>query len=55
MLAETAFLLFLLLAAVALGIRSALRARCLGKCAGCPYAKACARHRPEKGNQEKQP
>ncbi len=35
-----AMLLFLLTAV--LGIRHALRAKCLGKCAICPNAKACA-------------
>ena len=30
-----------LLLAVALGVRSVLRSRCLGKCAACPHRKAC--------------
>ena len=55
MIAEIAVLLLLLLLAVVLGIRSVLRTRCLGKCAGCPYAKACAKRRPEKADGKKQP
>ena len=34
--------LLLLLLAAALGIRSVLRRRCLGKCAACPHRRACA-------------
>ena len=34
--------LLLLLLAAALGIRSILRRRCLGKCAACPHGRACA-------------
>ena len=42
MTAQTVIAMLLFLLAAVLGIRHALRAKCLGKCAGCPKAKACA-------------
>ena len=50
----TAALLLLLLAAI-LGIRSALRSRCLGKCAGCPRAMNCKKSLPALPDDHKQP
>ena len=42
MTAQSAIALLLFLLAAVLGIRYSLRAKCLGKCAGCPHAKLCA-------------
>ena len=42
MTAQTVIAILLFLLAAVMGIRYALRAKCLGKCAGCPNEKACA-------------
>ena len=42
MTAQSVIALLLFLLTAVLGIRHALRAKCLGKCAICPNAKACA-------------
>ena len=42
MTAQSAIALLLFLLATVMGIRHSLRAKCLGKCAGCPHAKLCA-------------
>ena len=42
MTAQTVIAMLLFLLAAVLGIRHAIRAKCLGKCAGCPKGKACA-------------
>ncbi len=49
--AESVIALVLLLLAAVLGIRHALRARCLGCCARCPRAGACAANKAEIAGQ----
>ncbi len=49
--AESVIALVLLLVTALLGIRHALRAKCLGCCAHCPRAGVCAGERRERAGQ----
>jgi hypothetical protein len=48
---ESVMALVLLLLTAVLGIRHALRVRCLGCCARCPKAGACAKERANTAGQ----
>ena len=48
---ESVIAFILLLLAAVLGIRHVLRARCLGCCARCPRANACAANKAEIAGQ----